>query len=238
MQKAADTAIAGDTVYFLAGTYAGALFNTNSGTASQPITYKALDGAEVIVHREPSTGTDSYTISAGTTWTAVAGATHQWKSPTTLTTPKALLRNNLDWFMKTNYSNNVDGHIAEVNPNWFYAGSNYVEVYSVTDPTLDAWTVIPSTSNIGMRIYNGVQYLIFDGFTVEYNYHGIVTGNGNTAGQQADHLQFKNIKDRYNASRGIAIGGEPNAPTTDHLVENSEIYRHQEVRNRQASRRD
>ena len=44
IQKAADTLVAGDTVYVRAGTYPGQVVPQNSGSAGQPITYAAYPG--------------------------------------------------------------------------------------------------------------------------------------------------------------------------------------------------
>ena len=47
--RAAEVAVAGDTVVVSAGTYVGEVVPANSGTSSAPITYRAATNADVIV---------------------------------------------------------------------------------------------------------------------------------------------------------------------------------------------
>jgi len=49
IQKAADTMVAGDTVYIRAGTYSEQVIPQNSGSAGQPITYAAYSGETAII---------------------------------------------------------------------------------------------------------------------------------------------------------------------------------------------
>jgi parallel beta-helix repeat protein len=49
IQKAADTLVAGDTVYIRAGTYSEQVIPQNSGSAGQPITYAAYPGETAII---------------------------------------------------------------------------------------------------------------------------------------------------------------------------------------------
>lgn len=225
LQKAANVAVADDTVNVLAGTYQGATFNVNSGTSGHLITYQTYNGATVIIH--PLDLTKNYvTIPAGTVWTDLglntAGNAHKWASPNgTITNCNGiggLMRNHTYWFARTQFPTNYYGHGADP---WYYydAANTRILLNQPTDPGLDEWIVADNGANSIAVIGS---YLKFDGFTTEYAYDGFRVDA--TAANLSSHNIYVNLVSRYNGRRGQTIQGNPTYNTTDHNVSYCNLY--------------
>lgn len=214
-QHAADTVTAGDTVYFLSGTYDGFRVNLVSGTEENRITFKNYNGSQPIFHRLLAFGADSAILPIGTTWTNISG--NKWHSPTNsvMNSGYGVMRNHSVWFAKSLASSNITAHGD--NPWFYYDSTNHrVEVNSTTDPSLDDWVVTDVDAySIFLR---GSNYIIIDGLITEYGSAGIFASLGSS------HNIFRNNVTRYSSRRGISIQGTVANPTTDNLIENNVMH--------------
>lgn len=227
IQHAANTAVGGDIVDFLTGTYDGAIFNINDGTLTQPITFETYQGATVIVN-PLNTAKDPIIIPAGTTWTnlgANTGSTaFKWASPNNIVTNSndgigGLMRNHSYWFALTVFPSNYFAHGPDP---WYYydAANKRVLLNQLTDPGLDEWVLVDQTIN---SLLVETRYMIFNGFTTEYSFDGFrVQGNG--SGQHiiddASHNIYNNITSKYNGRRGMTIDCEVSRSITDQQINN------------------
>lgn len=231
IQHAANTAVAGDKVDVLAGSYVGAQFNINDGTSLNPITFETYQSGTVIVNPYDITLNPIF-IPAGTTWTDLglntAGNAHKWASPnntiTNSNTANEIMRNHSYWFAETVFPSNYFGH--GIDP-WFYydSANKRILLNQPTDPGLDEWVVTDGSS---MSLFVQTRYMIFDGFTVQYSHNGLRTvGRGNNITgiiDDASHNIYRNIIGRYNGLRGMSIDCEKTRSNTDQQVIDSTFY--------------
>jgi hypothetical protein len=96
IQKAANTLIAGDTVYVRAGTYSETVTPQNSGTASGSITYRAYSGETVVVDGG-SSRSEGFSLTNHQSYIVIDGFTIQgqtWGGVSLFGTSHVVIRNN------------------------------------------------------------------------------------------------------------------------------------------------
>lgn len=222
--KAAQVVQPGDTVIIQGGpttSYGHTDIIYRNGTAANPIVFQAVGGRIQI----RGTGTAaSVVIPKGTAWTLVSGHTYKLSDGTFPNGARAVLRNHDIWFALSSFCNNVGGHSAEQFPYWWCSDTAHqnINIYSPTDPSLDEWVVVPTTAN-GLLL-SSVQYIVLDGFDVEYFYEGIRVGGGNVDGTACSYIWVKNSLAAYNGLRGFAMNGEALAPGDHYYMENDEAH--------------
>ncbi|MEM9917249.1 MAG: right-handed parallel beta-helix repeat-containing protein [Bacteroidota bacterium] len=112
IQKAADVAEKGDTVFIGAGTYRETITPLKTGTINQPILYQAMEGAEVIVSgMEPLNG-----------WTRDQGNIYKLQVPFNLGDDNMVLYDDRLCDL-ARYPNNIDGNPFTVDGNSNSGGS-------------------------------------------------------------------------------------------------------------------